>query len=166
MVDCRWLPGLEEYDGSNEWINYENYLYDIFCNDFKNTHPTFENKNVVIRYHPIENGKEEAFYHVTCQDYMKDGYRVPDFRRCERIRWVRKFIENYCCDTNICKACSGVKVWSEPYKANTRVHIMLEEEKYMVVVEPRESYCLLITAFYFDQGHRLRNALNRYNKYK
>ncbi|KJR46475.1 hypothetical protein UF75_3140 [Desulfosporosinus sp. I2] len=45
-----------------------------------------------------------------------------------------------------------------------RTHIFLEEERYLVVVEKRPTYCLLITAFYFDQEHRLRKILERYNK--
>lgn len=148
-----------------EWKEYENAIYEIFKNDFINTYPTFDNKRVKIRYHPIEFGKEEAFFHVTCQDYLKDGERAPDLRRCERIRWVRKFIENYDCREN-CEPCDGVKVWYKPYKNNQRVHILLEEEKYMVVVEKREKYCLLITAYYLDKEHTLRKKLSEYNKYK
>ena len=36
----------------------------------------------------------------------------------------------------------------------------------MVVVEPRESYCLLITAFYFDHEHTLEKKLKHYEKYR
>lgn len=60
----------------------------------------------------------------------------------------------------------GVKVWSEPYKGNSRVHILMEEEKYIVVLEQRKSYNLLITAFYFDHEHMLEKKLKRYQKYK
>lgn len=91
---------------------------------------------------------------------------MPDFRRCERIRWVRKFIENYKCNLAECKECDGIKVWEEDYHGNPRVHILLEEERYMVVVEKREKYCLLITAFYFEQDHKLRKKLKKYQKYK
>ena len=161
-----WLPEQEYYENYNSWDDYINVLYDIFKNDFIDSHPSFEGKQVNIRKHPIEYGKEEAFFHVTCQDYLKSNNRVPDLRRCERIRWVRAFIENYSCDPSLCELCDGVKVWTEPYKSNFRVHILLEEERYMVVVERRESYCLLVTAFYFDQDHSLRKKLKNYEKYK
>jgi len=114
----------------------------------------------------MELNKEEGFYHVTCQDYNNDGDRVPDLRRCERIRWVRKFIENYQCNKETCTICSGVKVWDEPYKNTFRTHILLEEEKYMVVIEKRHNYCLLITAYYFDREHTLEKKLKKYEKYK
>lgn len=161
-----WLPKQEYYEGYASWNDYQDTLYDIFKNDFIDQHPFFEGKQVNIRKHPIEFGKEEAFFHVTCQDYMKEGERVPDFRRCERIRWVKAFIENYNCDSSLCDACEGIKVWSEPYKNTSRVHILLEEERYMVVLERRDSYCLLITAFYFDKDHTLEKKLKHYEQYK
>lgn len=162
-----WIPKQELFDDyDNDWKKYEAGLYEIFKSDFIDSHPSFEGKQVNIRKHPMEYDKEEAFFHVTCQDYLKDGERVPDFRRCERIRWVKAFIENYNCDKSRCPECKGVKVWSEPYKSTTRVYILLEEEKYMVVIERRDRYCLLITAFYFDKEHSLEKKLKHYEKYK
>ncbi len=165
--DTCWLPEQEMWeDYENDWMKYQEALYQIFKADFIKTRPVFEGKQVNIRKHSIEYGKEEAFFHVTCQDYLKNGERVPDFRRCERIRWIRAFIENYDCDSSQCEKCEGIKVWSEPYKNTTRVHMLFEEERYMVVVERRDSYCLLVTAFYFEQDHSLRKKLRHYERYK
>lgn len=166
MKDHCWLPELELYDNCSSWSEYQEALYSIFRKDFIEGHPNFKGKQVNIRRHPIEYGKEEAFFHVTCQDYQKDGNRVPDLRRCERIRWVRAFIEHYHCDSTLCELCDGVKIWEEPYHGKNRVHILLPEERYMVVLEPRESYCLLITAFYFDHDHALAKKLKHYEQYK
>lgn len=47
-----------------------------------------------------------------------------------------------------------------------RVHILLEEEKYIVVVEPRATYCLLITAFYFEHDHALEKKLKHYEEFR
>ena len=103
---------------------------------------------------------------MTCRDYQKTGERVPDFRRCERIRWVKAFIENYNCDSSQCGECDGVKVWSEPYRNTTRVHILLEEERYIVVIERRNTYCLLVTAFFLEYEPSLRKKLKSYQWYK
>ena len=46
----------------------------------------------------------------------------------------------------------GMKVW--------------EEEKYMVVIEKRKTYCLLITAFYIEREHTLQKKLKKYYQYK
>lgn len=166
MSDNCWLPKLECFDDyQNSWEVYQEALYTIFKKDFIDGHPSFRGQQVNIRRHPIEFGKEEAFFHTTCQDYSKSGERIPDFRRCERIRWVRAFIENYQCDSSLCIACDGIKIWEEAYQNKKRVHILLEEERYMVVVEPRDSYCLLITAFYFDHDHALEKKLKHYEQY-
>ena len=167
MRDNCWLPKLEYFDDyENSWEPYQDAIYAIFKGDFIDRHPFFRGKQVNIRKDPIEHGKEEAFFHVTCKDYSKDGNRVPDFRRCERIRWVRAFIENNQCNLNLCKDCEGIKVWEQPYHNKRRVHILLEKERYMVVVEPRKSYCLLITAFYFDYEHALEKKLKHYEQYR
>ena len=55
-------------------------------------------------------------------------------------------------------------VWSTPYKGHSRVKMLLEDEQYLVVLEKRERYCLLITAFYVDQGHRLEKLLKEFDK--
>lgn len=162
-----WLPQLEVFDNNKTtWKQYEDLLYSIFKKDFIDSHPYYENKVIHIRKYPIEFGKEEAFFHITCQDYCKTNNRQPDLRRCERIRWVRAFIENYNCDPSLCNACDGIKVWNEPYKNNERIHLLLEEEKYIVVLERREEYILLITAFYFDHNHALAKKLKHYMQYK
>ena len=135
-------------------------------NDFLDDYPCFENVRVNVKHYPIEYGKEEAFFHTTCKDYSGDGERVPDFRRCERIRWIRAFIENYNCDSSLCPNCDGIKVWREPYKSKTRVHILLEEERYVVILEDRKKYFLLITAFYLDYDNALEKQLKHYNHYK
>lgn len=164
MSDC-WIPNLELYDDfDGEYPEYFDFLYEIFKNDFIDSNPKFDNKNVVIRKHPIQLGKEEAFFHVTCKDFQHEGDREPDLRRCERIRWVRAFIENYQCDSSKCPACDGVRVWEEEYKSGIRVHLLLEEERYMVVLEKRESYVLLITAFYFDYDNALERKLKKWKK--
>lgn len=167
MSNNCWLPDLVLFnDYSNNWNNYQEVIYNIFKEDIVDNPLSFDGKIIKIRWQPIEYGKPEAFFHVTCQDYNKDGKRLPDFRRCERIRWIRAFIKNYKCDSSLCESCAGVKVWNEICQNKMRVHILLEEERYIVVVEPRENYCLLITAFYFEHNHALKKKLKRYEKFK
>lgn len=162
-----WLPALIPYDDyGGDWSSYQETIYTVFKRDFLDSKPYFDGKRVNTRREPIEYGKEEAFFHITCQDYLKNGERVPDFRRCERISWVRSFIENYQCDPTLCECCDGIKCWREPYKATFRVHLLFEEERYIVILEPREKYCLLITAFYIEYDHSLNKQLQNYQQYK
>ena len=161
-----WLPDLEYYEGYDSWLDYEDTLYDIFKTDFIDSYPFFENKRVKIKKYQTERGRAKAFYHTTCKDYLGSGDRAPDLRRCERIRWIRAFIENYDCDESLCDSCSGVKVWREPYKNKNRVNILLEEERYIVILEDRLNFYLLITAFYLDYDNALEKRLKHYEMYK
>jgi hypothetical protein len=166
--DC-WLPCIEEFnDYGGNWKNYEDILYSIFKNDFIDSRPTFEGKHVKIRSHPMEGGKEQTFVHITTsKDDKKDGKRIPDMRRCERMRWVRAFIENYNCDPSKCTDCDGVKIWEEDVNSGSvkRVHLLLEEERFIVVLERRDTYFFLITAFYFEHDHWLRKKVQKYKNY-
>ncbi len=166
MAEC-WLPNLEEYDGKKmDWNQYENHIYSIFKNDFIDTKPLFQDKEVNIRRIPMVFDKEDAFFHVTCKEYQKNGDRSPDLRRCERIRWIRKLIENYKCNHKLCDNCDGIKLWIEKNKSSKRIHLLFEEQRYMVVIEERKNYCLLITAFYIHYNNALTGYLKRYNNYK
>lgn len=163
MQSICWLPDLIYCEDLTHWPEYESNIYDIFFNDFISSCPIFCNKRVAVRHHPKLYDKEEAFYHVTCQDYQYNHDRSPDLRRCERIRWIRSFIENYSsCDSSICIDCDGIKLWNEPYKSTYRTYLLLEEERYVVVLEKRDSYFLLITAFYIEQDHYLRKLIKRF----
>lgn len=148
-------------DAENGWQEYQKELYKIFCRDIKDGELTFKGKIVKIRYQPIKFGKEEAFFHITCQDYNKGGERVPDFRRCERIKWIRQFIK--AAEIRAKVEYNGqsydLKIWTEQIKRELRYHILCEELRFMVVVAERDKYCLLITAFYFDHDHSLRKKL-------
>lgn len=161
-----WLPSQECLSDYDSWEIYQETLYSIFKADFLDSHPLFENVRVSVKHYPIEFGKEEAFLHITCKDYDGNGKRVPDLRRCERIRWIRAFIENYNCDPRLCADCDGVKTWREPYKNRTRIHILLEEERFIVILEQRPDYFLLITAFYLDYDNALIKQLRHYEQYK
>ncbi len=167
MSNKCWLPKIELFeDYNNDWERYQSVLYDVFKNDFLDSAPLFDNERVKIKVFPKEYGKEEAFFHTTCKDYVGGGERVPDLRRCERIRWIRAFIENYDCDPTKCEGCEGVKAWEEKDKGKTRVHLFLEEEKYVVVLEKRKGYYLLITAFYLDYDNAIKKQLTHYERAK
>ena len=64
MNDKCWLPDYEYYEGYDSWQEYEDTLYSIFKADFIDSYPQFDGKRVNIRRHPIEYGKEEAFFHI------------------------------------------------------------------------------------------------------
>ena len=89
-----WLPSLirlEDYDGN--WDKYINAVFAVFYRDFIETQPKFRGKWVRCRKAPVVDGKEAGFWHCVSEGPDEDR-RTPDLRRCERIAWVRKIIEN------------------------------------------------------------------------
>lgn len=173
MGEC-WIPDLVRCRDLSRWAEYDKLLYRIFRSDFIESRPVYRGLPVRIRYEPRFDEREEAYWHLTCKDYdHKSGLpddREPDIDRCERILWPRAFIEHNqecgCCSRP--DDCGGAIVWVSTHKSRhqnrSRVKILVEDERYMVVLEPRDKYCLLITAFYFQEEWKLRRTLDEARK--
>lgn len=80
--------------------------------------------------------------------------RLPDLRRCERIRWPKQVIENEYMDE--------IRVWEEMKNGNTRIHLWLYAEGYLVVLDKRDRYCLPWTAYYVEYNHQRRKLDKRW----
>ncbi len=168
-VEC-WLPEKEVFYGDylTEFRSYIARLHQAFIDDFLKNKPFFRKMPVNIRKHPQVDGQIEAFRHITGkrEDHLEGG-RALDPERLERVRWARAFIDNYLkCQSCKFEACQGVKVWKEPYKNTFRVHLLLKEERYVVILEERTGYYLLITAFYLNYAHELEKQLRNYERYR
>lgn len=166
MSEC-WIPEIIICEDLSRYSEYIEKLYNLFKRDFIDSQPAYNNAIIDIRRTPYDQGKEDGFWHVTCKDYHTGGERNADLRRCERIEWIRKTIENYDCNTK-CDECDGVLVWDQPYKGTFRTHFLLKEERYLVIIEPRKTYYILVTAFYIDEDSEpyYRKQLKQYEKFK
>lgn len=162
-----WLPPLNPYDFETNYSLYEAELYKKYRKDFIDSQPTFESKIVKVRFHPKVGEYEESFIHFTCKNYDNIEQREPDFKRCERLHWIRKLIENYLCKENCSNPkCDGIKIWEEPYKMYSRIHLLFEEERFLVILEKRKTYNLLITGYYLEYDNALEKQLKHYNQFK
>ncbi len=161
---CDKVPDLILCEDLNQWKQYEDQLYQIFKADFIDDWPFLFNLPVRLRRRDPVDGKEEAFYHVTCNHFLESNNdRQPDLERCARICWIRYFIEHIDCTQIPCNECNGILIWDEPWKHNkTRTLIFLEEERYIVVLEKRETCYFLITAYYIGQDHTLAKLKKSY----
>lgn len=167
---CEWLPDLIYFNEFKDWKEYEDYIYEIYLNDFKNVNntPKILDKPINVRINPKIGYRDQTFFHITSNgEFAKTNDpndRVPDFRRCERIAWPREIIDNYLCSNN-CN-CNKIKTWKEPYKGNQRLHLLFEDVRFLVVLEERKDYVLFITSFYLERNHEIRKKLKKYEKYK
>ncbi|MBN1579458.1 MAG: hypothetical protein JXA89_02055 [Anaerolineae bacterium] len=153
----RWLPPLvllNNYDG--DWDRYVEAIYDYFEQDFVNETPYFQENKVVIKRHPYYQGKEATFWHLISEGRIEDD-RLPDLRRCERIRWPRPFIEH--------NNDRVIKVWKNKRGTQTRVCLWFEDQDYMVVLAERKGYVILWTAYPVTRSHRKRKLRQEYEAY-
>lgn len=167
---CKWLTDiieLKDFDGN--WNKYDDYLYAIFVRDFIDNPITFQGKPLKIRTYPRQAGREQTYFHITNKDSSLSSTdpndRIPDMRRCERIEWIKLIIQNFKCNYK-CSNCDGIKYWQEPYKGNKRWHFLFEEYKFLVVIEERKDYYLLISGFYIFNDKVMEKKLKRYNRFK
>lgn len=145
-----WLPPLVEFSDYGEWLRYESVIYSHFRTDFLNPSAPvlFRKRSVAIKRHPMIDGREAAFWHCISEG-KGEQTRNPDFQRCARIRWLRACIEHE----------NELKVWAEKRNGDTRFHLWLEEEGYLVVLSERKAvqtqtpYLLLWTAFHVRHAH-------------
>ena len=148
-----WLPPLiilQDFDGN--WDRYCDALYSIFHKDFIASQPQFLNRYVRCRRNPIMDGKEAGFWH--CISEGKDEQeRTPNFRRCERIGWIRPILEN--------NSDPLTRFWRREKRSDKRAYLWYRDE-YLIVLGERKRFFQLITAFCTDQPHTKKKLEKEY----
>lgn len=170
-ANCKWLPPINICHDLNNYKEYEVELYKIFRKMFFEDKVTFKGLQVKVKISPKYLKYENAFIHLTCKTMSpnpKDlNDRDPDFRRAERLHWIKLIIEKYPC-LEQCVDCEGLLLYEESFKGNEnkiRTKIFFPKEQYIIILEKRKDYYELITAFYIDRGFNDRNINKYYKKY-
>lgn len=152
-----WLPELEFFASyGGDWEKYLHALYAIFHADFVASKPSYQGVRLGLKRHPMIQGKEATFWHIISTGDNEED-RTPDIRRCERIRWPKPLIEHVPND--------DIKVWTERRNSEDRIHLWLESEGYLLVLNKRRDY-LLWTAFYVERQHQRDKYKKRWERYK
>jgi len=149
-----WLPALvlfQDYGG--DWKRYVDALYRYFKQDFVESQLSFRGAPLALKRHPLEQGKEATFWHLISEGPVEEN-RLPDLRRCERIRWPRPIIER--ADD------PPIRVWENQRQGETRILIWLEEAEYLVILAARIGYILFWTAFPVTRPHSQRKLKKEY----
>lgn len=158
MITIEWLPPLVLLsDHKGDWEAYVEVLYGYYQQDFVRGRPIFYGKNVQTKRHPLEQSKEATFWHLISEGSV-EADRLPDLRRCERIRWVRPTIEH--------TTDEAVKVWENQRQGGTRVCIWCEAAEFLVILAKRSTYFILWTAYPVIEEHRKRKLRKEYEAYK
>lgn len=147
-------PALLPFGG--DWEAYETQLYAIFLGEIAQGGITFRGDRVSCRRLPETEGKWAAFWHLIQQGKVEED-RLPDLRRCERLRWVKYVIESWNVDADI-------EWWENTRGSETNILLWYCEE-YLVILARREGYWLLRSAYETDQPHRLRTLRAERDKF-
>ena len=152
-----WLPPLVLFtDYGGDWDAYLAVIYAWFKRDFIDSKPMFQGRRLGLKRHPLAYGKEATFWHLISEG-LEEENRIPDFRRCERIRWPRPVIEH--------ESDPKVKYWVSVKRREDRIHIWLEEEDYVVVLADRGNYLLPWTAFLVTRHHTRQKLRKEFDLY-
>lgn len=152
-----WLPPLvplSNYGGA--WGPYLDTIYNYFKQDFVTNKPVFQGRRLGLKKHPKTQGKEATFWHMIQQGPVEED-RIPDLRRCERIRWPKPIIEH--------DADKAIKVWKNRRGREQRICLWFEQKNYLVVLADRGEYILPWTAYPVERPHRQRKLQREYEGY-
>ncbi|HAH32189.1 MAG TPA: hypothetical protein DCL44_07740 [Elusimicrobia bacterium] len=153
-----WLPDLLLLDNfGGNWDNYLAELYRHYEAYFMKSKPVYNGVRLMVKKHPFIQGKEATFWHIISEGSSEE-HRIPDLRRCERIRWPKAVIEH---NTH-----PGIKIWQNRRGSETGICIWFEEKEYLVVLRARTGYILFMTAYPVTQNHSKRKLEAEYQAYK
>lgn len=154
---CDSFPDLISLaDCGSDWSVYEDELYRIYMEDVVRAGHRFRGRRVSCQFRPEVNGKGFAFWHLITEGDAEEE-RMPDLRRCERIRFVGWILRNAETDDRI-------RWWRN--RRGKRVHVVLWlwEQDFAVVLAERENYYLLKTA-YVVASNRARSFEREWRAY-
>ncbi|HET7228545.1 MAG TPA: hypothetical protein VFJ16_00950 [Longimicrobium sp.] len=155
---CGWLPALVELSSAGgDWNGYVDVLYNHFCNDFIRSKPAYPGKRWAMKRYPLLRGKEATFWHIVTEGEVEDE-RLPNLRRCERIRWPRAMID--ACQTG------KVRCWRQKRGREVRTAMAPESFEYLVILAERGDSVLLWTAFPVEHSHQRRKLQRECEHYE
>lgn len=152
-----YLPPKLKMVDFQSWSIFFEHVYKVFTQDFITSKPNFRGIKIGFKRMPEYYNKSSTFWHIVSSGEV-EAEREPCIERCERIVWPRPIIDHSEHDE--------LKVWVEKQKGEDRVHILYEQEGYIVVLNKRKGYWLFWTAFYIEKAHQITKYNRRYNRNK
>jgi len=166
-----WLPDIVCVDPWTQ-STYD-MLYRIFCRDIRDNELRYFGKEVWI-FPEMEDDREKIFWHLTTryvkkikiprrkkkfypagQTFIEEG-RYPDFRRCERLPWIRGLIEN----------AKEPEVLAWDYKEGNlkkKTYVWLKNYDFAVIMKKYpDGKRRLITSFYVDNPYKRKDFERKY----
>lgn len=149
--------------------DYHERAYLVFKEDLMKREIKFNDMPVRVREIPIEDNKVQGFFHVISEQDKKSKIRLYKEERVKYIPLISKMITGFEKCKHCTEICPKIKIWTAPYLGKPsipRVKIFFEKYDYIVILEKRNSYYQLVTAYVVDRKDRREDLLKEYEKYK
>lgn len=163
MTTCNIDEGMLYCKNLTYYSAYEDALYELFCSVYESGSICFRQVEVKMKHYPPDYDERSGFYHLICENYDEkdESSRLPNLRRCERIKWPKYIIEN--CEESKCK---DLLVWPNTRKGKKNILLYCVSLDYLVVLGVRNGYYLLTTAYPVTRYDTRKGLLKEYAKYK
>lgn len=168
-----WLPELLMID---PWTGHTyEMLYRVFCRDIRDGSLHYDGHRIWF-FPEKSDGKEEIFWHLTSrenkpkpiprrkQHLYRTGQthepetveRVPDFRRCERLNWVKPLVEH--------AVEPEVMAWDyEEGDGTIKTYVWIKDQDFVVIMKKYpDGARRLITSFYVDSEYTKKDFERKY----
>jgi hypothetical protein len=137
---------VEDFPGADyagRWKAFLEAIYQVFLRDVAYGGLKFRGKPVKCRYHEPYESKHYSFWHLMSEG-GEEAERAPDLERCARIPWIASVIQN-------AGNAKFVRWWENERSSSrgvkTHVPLWLVEHDYVVILEKRPDFYLLITTY-------------------
>lgn len=140
---------------------YVENLYQMFLDELINKPLYWKTRSttVSLRRHEEVAGRHASFWHLVSGGSATDIERNVELERCRRIGWIRPMVEAFNHDYPSEK---NIKWWvsPDPRWRGRRYVLATENFDYVLFVEERRGYALVVTA-YFVEIPRRRNKFKK-----
>jgi hypothetical protein len=158
----KWLPDLIHLPASG--LLDEGYLKQVFeryRSDFVENRPNWPEKRFAIKRMPEREGWPATFWHLITEGENEENRQLVG-DRCQKIAWPRAIIKKYL--EFPARENKYVNFWYNTRRTSSRLLISTMSFNYLVVIEVRDDYVLLWTA-YPTLAHTARKLKREYDAY-
>ncbi|OQB54107.1 MAG: hypothetical protein BWX97_00083 [Firmicutes bacterium ADurb.Bin146] len=154
---CTSLPQLISLNSFANWKEFYNYIYKLYLDDFFNNTVYFDNKPIKTFTDLNYDLKQESFEHITTKG---SNDRLYNESRSQRILWVKAILES-----KICRVCKDYAIWPEKDRNKIRYVIWCKTVDFVVIIEQRDNYYQLISAYCVIYPNKRDDLEKKYNNF-
>lgn len=116
-----------------------------------------ERLRVSFRRYKEVDGRHAGFWHLISGGGQTETERSVELERCRRIGWIRPMIEAF--NQDFPNSEDRIYWWisPDPRWRGHRYGLATEGFEYVLFIDERREYALVVTAYYVEQNRRRRN---------